>query len=497
MAKPGGSSRMNGSVAAVVLAAGAGRRFGGGKLLAALDGRPILQHVLDALAVAGIEDPVVVLGEDAEALEAAIAWRAARRVRNEDPGRGLSSSLRVGWQALHGGLEAPPEAPPVVVVLGDQPRLDPAVVRALAAAPEDADRPVVVARHEDGSRNPVRLEPAAWVLVAETTGDRGLGPILDVRPDLVRTLEVQGTNPDIDTRSDLAALLAERWAELVRANAAQVERIREVEDGHDFYGPVTRTFVADPDRTDDPVLDVLAGLARPDETWLDIGSGAGRYALPLARLVHAVIAVDPSPSMLEALGAGMRRHGISNLRVAAGRWPPDAALRAVLGPDPVADVTLIAHVGYDVEEIGTFLDAMEAAARRGCAAVLMDQSPASVAAPFWPLVHGEARVPLPALPQFLELLAARGAVPEVIRVAGERRSWADRDELVGFLRRQLWLAPGSPADDRLVAAVGALTTTAADGSTTVVASRPLEIGVLHWSVDGSSSSPVLTSGSMA
>ena len=56
-------------IAAVVLAAGAGSRFGGGKLLAPLEGRPILQHVLERLEGAGLDDVVVVVGDDADALE--------------------------------------------------------------------------------------------------------------------------------------------------------------------------------------------------------------------------------------------------------------------------------------------------------------------------------------------------------------------------------------------------------------------------------------------
>ena len=56
-------------VSAIVLAAGAGRRFGGAKLLATLDGRPILQHVLDTIAGADLGDVIVVLGADADAVE--------------------------------------------------------------------------------------------------------------------------------------------------------------------------------------------------------------------------------------------------------------------------------------------------------------------------------------------------------------------------------------------------------------------------------------------
>jgi CTP:molybdopterin cytidylyltransferase MocA len=469
-----------GGVTAIVLAAGAGRRFGGGKLLARLDGRPILQHVLDALAAAGIDDPVVVLGADADALASEIGWRAARRVVNPDPDRGLAGSLRIGWQAAM-ATAAEPAPAAVLVVLGDQPRLDPDVVRALAAEPADPRRPVVVARHADGSRNPVRLEPEAAPLVEAATGDRGLGPVIDGHPELTRVIEVGGANPDVDTPADLAEILAADWARRVRDNAAQVNRFRETPDGRDFYATVSRTFVADPARDGDLVLEALLGLARPEDTWLDIGAGAGRYALPLARRVRRVVAVDPSGSMLQALREGMAAHGIANITTVEGRWPPDDALRGALGPDPLADVVFIAHVSYDIAEIVPFVDAMEAAARRICVAVLMERNPASVAAPFWPHVHGEERVPLPALPQLVELLEARRAAPDVTRLTGERRRWADRDELLANLRRQLWTAPGSAADARLLAAVGDLAEVDPDGSVSLPGTPPLDIGVVVWS----------------
>ena len=69
-------------VVAIVLAAGASRRFGSPKLLAPLDGQPLLQHVLDTVAMARLEDVVVVLGDEAASIEAAIAWRGERRVIN-------------------------------------------------------------------------------------------------------------------------------------------------------------------------------------------------------------------------------------------------------------------------------------------------------------------------------------------------------------------------------------------------------------------------------
>jgi molybdenum cofactor cytidylyltransferase len=191
-------------VRAVVLAAGAARRFGSDKLLAELDGRPLLQHVLDRLAEAGLDDPVVVVPPDHDRLRAAIAWRRAELAVNPAPFEGLSSSLRVGWAAAI-RASTPPDA--VLVVLGDQPRLQPAVVRALIAAPLDLARPIVAPRYAiGGGRNPVRIERPAEALVLSTTGDRGLGPLVEARPDLVRALEAPGTNPDVDVPADLDRL---------------------------------------------------------------------------------------------------------------------------------------------------------------------------------------------------------------------------------------------------------------------------------------------------
>ncbi len=57
---------------------------------------------------------------------------------------------------------------------------------------------------------------------------------------------VAGDNPDVDTRADLVAMLEAAWAARVRANREQVDRVREVPDGADFYAPVTGLFRADP-----------------------------------------------------------------------------------------------------------------------------------------------------------------------------------------------------------------------------------------------------------
>jgi SAM-dependent methyltransferase len=273
----------------------------------------------------------------------------------------------------------------------------------------------------------------------------------------------------------LAESLGAAWADRVRANRDQAERFRE-EHAADFYAPVTSLFVADPRRTGEPALDVLLEMARPDATWLDIGAGAGRYALPLALAVREVIAVEPSPGMRRALRTGIGEHGLDNIRVIAGSWP--ASIEA-LGPLPAADVSLIAHVGYDIEAIDPFLDAMEAATRGRCVAVLTDRSPASVADPFWPLVHGETRVALPALPELMELLRARGRTTEVIRVARPPRSFETVAALTAFLRRQLFIAEGGEKDIHFRAILPEMIVRR-DGAWTLLDPPAGSIGVVTW-----------------
>src|SRR5262245_19876913 len=109
-------------LAAIVLAAGAGTRYSeqpGVKLLARLDGRPMLEGVLATLRGQHLVRTVVVLGHSADEIEAVIPWASEIRVRNPHPEEGIASSLRVGFGELESGFEVDG----AYVVLADQPRL--------------------------------------------------------------------------------------------------------------------------------------------------------------------------------------------------------------------------------------------------------------------------------------------------------------------------------------------------------------------------------------
>jgi 2-polyprenyl-3-methyl-5-hydroxy-6-metoxy-1,4-benzoquinol methylase len=235
----------------------------------------------------------------------------------------------------------------------------------------------------------------------------------------------------------------EAWAARVRADHEQVDRCREVGDPADFYGPHAKRFAQDPRRTDEPALDVLLSMVEPGDTWLDLGAGGGRYSLPLALNARHVHAIDPSPSMLAVLREGMTQYDISNIAVTEGVWPLEH------GDVPRADVALVAHVGYDIERFGAFLDAAESAVSRRCVVVMRASPSRTPSETLWLEIHGEPRVRLPMLSELLVLLVARGATPEVTLCEREAWGYDSLETLMEAARQMLWLRPGSDKAERM------------------------------------------------
>ena len=261
------------------------------------------------------------------------------------------------------------------------------------------------------------------------------------------------------------------WARRVHENREQVERVREDPERADHYALIATVFRADPRREDEPALAVLRSLVRPGERWLDIGAGGGRYALPLALLAGEVIALEPSDGMLGVLRDGMAEHGIANVTVRQARWP--------MADSVEADVALIAHVGYDVEAIGPFLDAMEVSVRRLCVAVLLWRRPTWAADELWPIVHGQARATLPALPEFLALQLARGRPFELRLVEHVPTSYESIEQALTFARMQTWVRPGGEKD-RVLQALVAERVTERDGRY-AFSWEPATLGIVTWS----------------
>jgi molybdenum cofactor cytidylyltransferase len=190
------------SVAAIILAAGQGTRFGlQPKLLAHLTGKPLVRYVADAALASRASPVVAVLGHRRGEVEAALP-RAVRRVENLDYGRGLSTSLQAGFAALDPAVEA------AVVLLGDMPQVTPALIDRLIDTWIAAGRLAAVVPTYEGRRgNPVLLSAALAPEIAQLSGDNGASVLLRARGD-VHELPVAAPSilADVDTPEALAAL---------------------------------------------------------------------------------------------------------------------------------------------------------------------------------------------------------------------------------------------------------------------------------------------------
>jgi CTP:molybdopterin cytidylyltransferase MocA len=188
-------SSIAGGIASVVLAAGAGERFGGRKQLALLEGRPLLAHAL-AAAASGTDLTVVVLGAHAEEIEATVDLGEARVVHCPDWKLGRAASLRAGLAAL-------PEVEAALITLGDEPDLPPAAAARLIAA----RAPGVLAL-----RASYAGEPGHPVLIEHELFGRFTGPTTGDPPGrILKAVGVKaipcddlGRSVDIDTQAQLA-----------------------------------------------------------------------------------------------------------------------------------------------------------------------------------------------------------------------------------------------------------------------------------------------------
>ena len=189
-------------ISAVVLAAGAGSRFGGGKLLASFGGRSLIEATLDGLRGAPVDETIVVVGTEGERLRSVSIAYGARVVENQYWAEGMSTSVRVGLRACS------PEARAAVVALADQPLVGAGAVGRLVEAFEGGAR-VAVATYAGKQRNPALFSREVWPLLErEMSGDRGARAVLVRHPELVTEVPCDDVaDPaDVDTVEDLRRL---------------------------------------------------------------------------------------------------------------------------------------------------------------------------------------------------------------------------------------------------------------------------------------------------
>lgn len=202
-------------IAAIVLAAGTSERFGeDNKLLAELQGRPMLCHVVEHVSASQAAPVMVVLGHQADAVRAAVLNQCVNVtqdvsfVKNSNYAKGLSTSLKAGITALG------PQIDGALICLGDMPLVGPALLDALIAGFDPAaGKSIVMPVHERQQGNPVLWGRAHFAALADLSGDQGAKPLLAQNEE--RTARIDA-GPQVLRDADHAAALAAFRLELGR-----------------------------------------------------------------------------------------------------------------------------------------------------------------------------------------------------------------------------------------------------------------------------------------
>ena len=191
------------TIAAIVLAAGRSSRMGANKMLLPLDGHPLVWHVVQTACASSAEVVLVVLGNEADTVAAALPEGQYQRVDNPHFADGLSTSLQAGLDAL------PAEIDGALILLADTPRTSLATLETiLAAARESPER--IVATNQGGKPTPPVYWPRALFADLHTIhGDEGGRSLLARSPDAVRLVELADPNEalDIDAPEDYQRIL--------------------------------------------------------------------------------------------------------------------------------------------------------------------------------------------------------------------------------------------------------------------------------------------------
>jgi len=196
------SRRADTFITGLVLGAGGSTRLGQPKQLLPYGERTLLEHTVETARQCGFDQIVVPIGGAADEVRQRVDLSGADVVVNYDYGEGCSSSIAAALETVD------PRCEVLVLMLGDQPGVTPAMVGALLAGRGDA--PLAVCRYEDGRGHPLAFDRRIFPQLADLHGDKGVWRLLDERADEVVEVRIAGNVPlDVDTPDDYQAVLAE------------------------------------------------------------------------------------------------------------------------------------------------------------------------------------------------------------------------------------------------------------------------------------------------
>lgn len=192
---------------------------------------------------------------------------------------------------------------------------------------------------------------------------------------------------------------------MVAAANAQQKRLGIPPEDQIWTGPILDRFRSDPRREPEGLLQAFLDLSRPDDVVLDVGGGGGRFCLPLALRCKEVINVDPSPGMHGVFDSVVEGAGIANARYVEADWL-DADVYE-------ADLTMLAHVTYFVEELERFVQKLESVTRRLIVIDVTATPNPNRRADLFGALWGEPQALAPGHTELLPALWEMGILPEV------------------------------------------------------------------------------------
>lgn len=194
--------KMKGGYAIVVLAAGAGTRFGGNKLRAIINGRTLYEHMLDKMQAFSAFSAFIVTGDEMIAREA--RRRGITPVWNGEPERGISRSLQLGLEAALQGRSGSRPLKGVLFSVCDQPGLKISTIQRIFNEAVLHPGSIVCAGSSARKGNPALWDPAYFSELRGLSGDVGGRQLMEKYRDRVRIVEAETEElEDVDLREDL------------------------------------------------------------------------------------------------------------------------------------------------------------------------------------------------------------------------------------------------------------------------------------------------------
>jgi molybdenum cofactor cytidylyltransferase len=187
-------------ISAILLAAGESKRMGRPKQMLAWKGKTLLRHVLENLIHSTVDEIILVLGHEAEAIQKSLTEFQIKIVINPDYQQGMASSLRQGLLAMDPGSEA------FLVVLADQPGIGPEIINQIIHKFQRADPRRGIARpvYRGLQGHPVLISVRYLQEALQLQGDVGARQILMNHPEDILEIEAdqEGILKDIDTHEE-------------------------------------------------------------------------------------------------------------------------------------------------------------------------------------------------------------------------------------------------------------------------------------------------------